>query len=89
MLRYCHVDAGDDDIKVNDSMLFDSFAATDPDPGPIFERHVGSIIFSREKYLPGREPHVYKAEIFTFYNVSWLSRTLYWQRFYDRFKSSS
>ena len=68
-------------------MSDNSFTAMDTDPRPIFERHVGSIIFSRETYLTGRETHVYKAELFAFNHVSWLSLTLNQQRSYDQFKS--
>ena len=58
----------------------------DADPRPIFERHVGSIIFLQERYLTGRETHVYKDKLFSFNHVSWLSRTLNWLKSYVRFK---
>ena len=43
----------------DDCPHFNSFAATDPDPGPIFKRYVQSIIFSRENiWQVGRHMYI-------------------------------
>ena len=34
--------------------VFNSFTVMDPDPGPIFERHLWSIILSWKRYIFGR-----------------------------------
>ena len=51
--------------------MFDinSFTAMDADPRPIFECHVGSIIFSQIKYIFDRETHVYKSELLAYHHA--------------------
>ena len=41
-------------MSIVPSGFLNKFTATDPDPGPIFERYLWSIIFLRERYIFGR-----------------------------------